>query len=92
VILLSAYVLVTQADPGASPSGLYELAGIVTHKGASAESGHYIAFVRRDAFADEDAQKKVEETGETDDMWYKFDDEKACARVQSVLLWVSYPG
>lgn len=39
-----------RADTGASVSGLYELAGIVTHKGAGADSGHYIGFVRRDAF------------------------------------------
>lgn len=30
-------------------TGLYELFAVVTHKGRSADSGHYIAFVRRNA-------------------------------------------
>ncbi|KZV89718.1 cysteine proteinase [Exidia glandulosa HHB12029] len=62
-----------KADEGASVTGLYELVGIVTHKGAGAESGHYIGFVRRDAFDGEDTTGLVtdEEVG-----WYKFDDDK----------------
>lgn len=31
-------------DEGSNKSGLYELSAIVTHKGASADSGHYIAW------------------------------------------------
>jgi ubiquitin carboxyl-terminal hydrolase 14 len=33
-----------RSDKGANASGLYELAAIVTHKGASADSGHYIGW------------------------------------------------
>lgn len=33
-----------RSDKGANTSGLYELAAIVTHKGASADSGHYIGW------------------------------------------------
>ncbi|KAF8525714.1 hypothetical protein JB92DRAFT_3081660 [Gautieria morchelliformis] len=39
-----------KADIGASVTGLFELCAIVTHKGASADSGHYIGFVKKDAF------------------------------------------
>lgn len=31
-------------DVGANTSGLYELCAVVTHKGASADSGHYMSF------------------------------------------------
>jgi ubiquitin carboxyl-terminal hydrolase 14 len=41
-------------------------AAIITHKGAAADSGHYIAFVARRAL-----------TGnEEDENWVKFDDDK----------------
>jgi len=54
-------------DQGASISGLYDLYGIVTHKGASADSGHYIGYVR---------SPPQEDDKEDDEGWYKFDDEK----------------
>ena len=41
-------------------SGMYELFGIVTHKGRDADSGHYIGWVRQ---------------AEESDMWWKFDDD-----------------
>uniref|UniRef100_A0A914EAC9 Ubiquitin carboxyl-terminal hydrolase n=1 Tax=Acrobeloides nanus TaxID=290746 RepID=A0A914EAC9_9BILA len=33
-------------DPGSNNSGFYELKAIVTHKGRSSNSGHYVAWVR----------------------------------------------
>ncbi|EJD52075.1 cysteine proteinase [Auricularia subglabra TFB-10046 SS5] len=63
---------VLRADVGASTTGLYELAGVVAHKGASADGGHYIAFVRRDAF---ESVAPGEEKPEGEE-WFKFDDEK----------------
>jgi ubiquitin carboxyl-terminal hydrolase 14 len=33
-------------DPGSNDSGFYELQGIVTHKGRSSNSGHYVGWVR----------------------------------------------
>jgi ubiquitin carboxyl-terminal hydrolase 14 len=33
-------------DPGSNNSGFYELQGIVTHKGRSSNSGHYVGWVR----------------------------------------------
>ena len=69
-------------DVGCSPTGLYELIGIVTHKGAEADSGHYIGFVKKSAFypvkylgsAEEAAQSGAIDEGDED--WFKFDDEK----------------
>lgn len=57
-----------RSDLGANVSGLYELAGIVTHKGAAADAGHYISWVRRDA--------KREALDTPDDAWLKLDDDR----------------
>lgn len=46
---------------GENPSCVYELTALIGHKGASADSGHYQAFIK-----DED----------DNDKWYKFDDDK----------------
>jgi ubiquitin carboxyl-terminal hydrolase 14 len=62
-----------KADTGASLHGLYELCGIVTHKGASADSGHYIGWVKKTALTP--AEPGKEETNEKAE-WYKFDDDK----------------
>ncbi|KAI8074680.1 hypothetical protein BC940DRAFT_231172 [Gongronella butleri] len=35
-------------DPGCNPSGLYELCAVLTHIGRSADSGHYIGWVKKD--------------------------------------------
>lgn len=57
------------ADPGCNPSALYDLVGIVTHKGPAADAGHYISWVRTppqpDLQQDQDSQE-----------WLKFDDDK----------------
>lgn len=37
-------------DVGCSVSGLYDLVAIVTHKGAAADAGHYIGFVKKSVF------------------------------------------
>lgn len=50
------------ADDGCNPSGLYELMGVITHQGASADSGHYCSYV-----------KKEGGDGKT---WYFFNDDK----------------
>ncbi|KDQ55955.1 hypothetical protein JAAARDRAFT_36745 [Jaapia argillacea MUCL 33604] len=56
-------------DVGCSTSGLYELVAIVTHKGAAADAGHYMGFVKKSVFHPELVE-------EQDDDWYKFDDDK----------------
>jgi len=40
-----------KTDIGASPTGLYELVAIITHKGAAADAGHYMGFVKRSVFS-----------------------------------------
>jgi ubiquitin carboxyl-terminal hydrolase 14 len=40
----------------------------VTHKGAAADAGHYIGFVKKNVFHPGSA--------DDDEDWYKFDDEK----------------
>ncbi|KIL89414.1 ubiquitin thiolesterase [Fusarium avenaceum] len=59
-------------DDGANQSGLYELRGVVTHQGASADSGHYTSYVKKSAPIDPKTGKKGEEDGK----WWWFNDEK----------------
>ncbi|UNI22419.1 Ubiquitinyl hydrolase 1 [Purpureocillium takamizusanense] len=59
-------------DDGANQSGLYELRGVVTHQGASADSGHYTAYVKKSAQVDPKTGKKGEEDGK----WWWFNDDK----------------
>lgn len=54
------------AESGTNQSGLYELRGVITHQGASADSGHYTAYV-----------KKQQSNGNSEDgKWWWFNDEK----------------
>ncbi|PHH71152.1 hypothetical protein CDD80_5480 [Ophiocordyceps camponoti-rufipedis] len=59
-------------DDGANQSGLYELRGVVTHQGGSADSGHYTAYVKKSAPVDPKTGKK----GKEDGMWWWFNDDK----------------
>ncbi|KAI8627069.1 ubiquitin carboxyl-terminal hydrolase-like protein [Xylariaceae sp. FL1651] len=59
-------------DDGANQSGLYELRGVVTHQGASADSGHYTAYVKKTAPVDPKTGKRKEEDGK----WWWFNDDK----------------
>jgi ubiquitin carboxyl-terminal hydrolase 14 len=60
------------ADPGANQTGLYELRGVITHQGASADSGHYTTFVKKQGPKDPVTGKRKEEDGK----WWWFNDEK----------------
>lgn len=56
---------------------LMHSSGIVTHKGASADGGHYIGWVKKDAI--EFANSNGSSTPNYDDPrdeWYKFDDDR----------------
>jgi ubiquitin carboxyl-terminal hydrolase 14 len=55
-----------KGDIGANQTGLYDLVAIITHKGAAADSGHYIAFVARQALSGKEEHQD----------WIKFDDDK----------------
>ncbi|KAK3695591.1 hypothetical protein B0T22DRAFT_534412 [Podospora appendiculata] len=59
-------------DDGANQSGLYELRGVVTHQGASADSGHYTAYVKKTGPKD----PKTGKIGEEDGNWWWFNDDK----------------
>jgi ubiquitin carboxyl-terminal hydrolase 14 len=60
------------ADDGANQTGLYELRGIITHQGASADSGHYTSFVKKQGVRDPVTGKRKEEDGK----WWWFNDDK----------------
>jgi ubiquitin carboxyl-terminal hydrolase 14 len=59
-------------DTGANQSGLYELRAVITHQGASADSGHYTAYVKKSATVDPKTGKKGSEDGN----WWWFNDDK----------------
>jgi ubiquitin carboxyl-terminal hydrolase 14 len=61
-----------KADVGSNQTGLYELRGVITHQGASADSGHYTSFVKKTARNDPVTGKPKEEDGK----WWWFNDEK----------------
>ena len=46
-------------DPGSNNSGFYELQAVLTHKGRSSSSGHYVAWVRREKGANSHAASIV---------------------------------
>ncbi|RYO76642.1 hypothetical protein DL766_007372 [Monosporascus sp. MC13-8B] len=58
-------------DDGANQSGLYELRGVVTHQGASADSGHYTAYVKKSGTGG-----KRRESDDKDDKWWWFNDDR----------------
>lgn len=53
-------------DKTANQTGLYELRGVVTHQGSSADSGHYTAYVKKTASPGK----------EEDGNWWWFNDDK----------------
>ncbi|KAI9760585.1 MAG: hypothetical protein M4579_001554 [Chaenotheca gracillima] len=62
----------TAGDEGANHTGLYELRGLVTHRGASADSGHYTSYVKKEGPKDPKTGKR----GEEDGSWWWFNDDK----------------
>lgn len=69
-----------KADIGANPSGLYELVGVVTHKGTAADGGHYISWTLKEDDQKDSSGATTNKTAQVLDAdkeeWYKFDDEK----------------
>ena len=59
-------------DEGANASGIYELRGVVTHQGASADSGHYTSYVKKQGAMDSKTGRRKEEDGK----WWWFNDDK----------------
>jgi ubiquitin carboxyl-terminal hydrolase 14 len=60
------------ADEGANTTGLYELRGVITHQGASADSGHYTSFIKKEGSKDPVTGKRKAEDGN----WWWFNDDK----------------
>lgn len=63
------------ADNGTNLSGLYELRGVITHQGASADSGHYTAYVKKQGRQSDDSQTGSKRR-EEEDKWWWFNDDK----------------
>ncbi|KAJ5699082.1 Ubiquitin carboxyl-terminal hydrolase 7 [Penicillium macrosclerotiorum] len=63
------------ANAGTNQSGLYELRGVITHQGASADSGHYTAYVKKEGRKRDDSQSGSKRR-EEDDKWWWFNDDK----------------
>ncbi|KAM0325084.1 hypothetical protein ACHAQA_007623 [Verticillium albo-atrum] len=61
-----------KTDEGANQSGLYELRGVVTHQGSSADSGHYTAYVKKEGRVDPKTGRKGDEDGN----WWWFNDDR----------------
>lgn len=59
------------ADEGSSNSGLYELQAVLTHKGRSSTSGHYVAWVRHTMSKTDSAAAAA---GREND-WIMYDDD-----------------
>lgn len=72
------YELIQQrssADSGTNQSGLYDLRAIITHQGASADSGHYTAYVKQQARQSTDPQTGDKRRDEGEKWWW-FNDDK----------------
>ncbi|KAM5444543.1 deubiquitinating enzyme [Microsporum audouinii] len=57
-------------DVSTNKCGLYELRGVITHQGASADSGHYTAYVKKQGKVVDGKRR------EEDGSWWWFNDEK----------------
>jgi ubiquitin carboxyl-terminal hydrolase 14 len=64
------------SDEGSNKSGLYELRGVITHQGASADSGHYTSFVKKDGRMVDDPKAPGGKRKEEDGKWWWFNDDK----------------
>ena len=74
--LYAAIDPVLMADEGANKSGLYELRGVITHQGASADSGHYTSYVKKTTRMVEDPKAPGGKRKEEDGKWWWFNDDK----------------
>ncbi|KAK8166402.1 ubiquitin C-terminal hydrolase-like protein [Phyllosticta citrichinensis] len=59
-------------DEACNRTGLYELRGVITHQGATADSGHYTSFVKKEGQKDPSTGKRKAEDGK----WWWFNDDK----------------
>jgi ubiquitin carboxyl-terminal hydrolase 14 len=64
------------ADEAANKSGLYELRGVITHQGASADSGHYTSYVKKEGKLVDDPKAPGGKRREEEAKWWWFNDDK----------------
>lgn len=64
------------ADEAANKSGIYEVIGVVTHQGSSADSGHYTSFVKKAPRTIDDPKEPGGKRKEEDGKWWWFNDDK----------------
>ncbi|KKA24870.1 Ubiquitinyl hydrolase 1 [Rasamsonia emersonii CBS 393.64] len=64
------------ADDGSNQSGLYELRGVITHQGASADSGHYTAYIKKQERLVDDPRAPGGKRREEDGKWWWFNDDR----------------
>jgi ubiquitin carboxyl-terminal hydrolase 14 len=64
------------ADDGANKSGIYELRGVIAHRGASADSGHYTSFIKKAGKEVADSKAPGGKRMEEDGKWWWFNDDK----------------
>lgn len=69
--LLAAVDSELAKDVAANQTGLFELRGVITHQGASADSGHYTAYVKKSGRKGADGKVAKE-----DGKWWWFNDDK----------------
>ena len=73
---------IIKKDEGANMTGLYELIGVVTHQGASADAGHYQCFAKQlDAAPYSGLPSKNGQKEEN--TWWRFNDDKVTDVPQS---------
>lgn len=63
-------------DEGANKSGIYELRGVIAHQGASADSGHYTSYVKKEGRLVDDPKAPGGKRREEDGKWWWFNDDK----------------
>ncbi|OLY84244.1 Ubiquitin carboxyl-terminal hydrolase 6 [Smittium mucronatum] len=70
-------------DIGCNPSGMYELIAVLTHIGRNVNSGHYIAWVKKESDENFDSlgsgvssSFNMESSNRDSNLWYKFDDDR----------------
>lgn len=64
------------SEDGSNKSGLYELRGVITHQGASADSGHYTAYIKKQGRLVDDPNVPGGRKREEDGKWWWFNDDK----------------
>lgn len=76
-------------------TGLYELRGVITHQGASADSGHYTAYIKKTPRVIDDplmndgkGGKRVEDDGK----WWWFNDDKVTEVEPTTIMGLSGGG